>query len=76
VNIGNPQELTVKELAEKIIAMTGSRSELQYEPLPSDDPKQRQPDITKAKDILGWEPTTPLNAGLQKTIEYFRKISK
>jgi UDP-glucuronate decarboxylase len=72
VNIGNPGEFTIKELAEKIIALTGSRSKLVYKPLPADDPRQRQPDITLAKRELGWEPAISLDEGLKKTIEYFR----
>jgi UDP-glucuronate decarboxylase len=74
VNIGNPNELSVKELAEKIIAMTQSRSTITYKPLPTDDPKQRQPDITKAIQLLQWRPTTPLEAGLHHTITYFRDV--
>jgi UDP-glucuronate decarboxylase len=72
VNIGNPGEFTIKELAEEIIALTGSGSKIVYQPLPSDDPKQRRPDITLAKERLGWEPVIPLKDGLVKTIEYFR----
>jgi UDP-glucuronate decarboxylase len=73
VNIGNPGEFTILELAEKILKMTQSKSKLVFEPLPSDDPVQRQPDITKAKQILGWEPKINLDEGLIKTIAYFRK---
>ena len=73
VNIGNPHELTIKEIAQTIIRMTGSSSQLVYRPLPEDDPKVRQPDITKARTLLGWEPQVPLEEGLTKTIEYFRK---
>jgi UDP-glucuronate decarboxylase len=73
INIGNPGEFTMLELANKIISLTGSKSELQFHPLPEDDPVQRQPDITKAKRILGWEPTIKLENGLEKTIEYFKK---
>jgi UDP-glucuronate decarboxylase len=72
VNIGNPGEFTIRQLAEKVIKLTDSRSQLTFEPLPSDDPRQRQPDITLAKKVLGWEPTTPLDQGLPKTIAYFR----
>src|SRR3954447_14617353 len=72
VNIGNPAELTMVEFAKEIIAATGSRSKLTYKPLPQDDPKQRRPDITKAKKILKWEPKVPLKDGLRTTIEYFR----
>jgi UDP-glucuronate decarboxylase len=74
VNIGNPGEFTMIELAEKIIALTGSKSKIIFLPLPQDDPLQRQPDITLAKKELGWEPTIDLETGLVKTIEYFRKI--
>ncbi len=72
VNIGNPHEMTVLEFAKKIIEMTKSKSEIVYKPLPEDDPQVRQPDITKARKILGWEPKVKLEEGLVKTIEYFR----
>jgi UDP-glucuronate decarboxylase len=72
VNIGNPGEFTIKELAEQVISLTGSKSGIVYKPLPSDDPKQRCPDISLAKKNLGWEPTIKLAEGLKKTIEYFR----
>jgi dTDP-glucose 4,6-dehydratase len=72
INIGNPHEMTVLEFAEKIIALTGSKSTIAYKPLPEDDPQVRQPDITKARKILGWEPKVELEEGLIKTIEYFR----
>jgi len=71
VNLGNPVEFTIKELAEKVIDMTGSKSKITYKPLPHDDPKQRQPDIALAKRELDWEPTIKLEDGLRKTIEYF-----
>jgi UDP-glucuronate decarboxylase len=71
INIGNPGEFTIRELAEKVIALTGSRSELVHRPLPENDPTQRQPDITRAKAMLGWEPTIALEQGLKKTIGYF-----
>lgn len=74
VNIGNPAEISVKELAERIVLMTGSRSKLVYYPLPEDDPRQRRPDISLAERELGWKPFTSLDDGLQKTIEYFRKV--
>ncbi len=75
VNIGNPGEFTMLELAEKILHMTGSRSKLQFLPLPADDPKQRRPDITLASERLGgWRPVVTLDEGLEKTIEYFRRI--
>jgi dTDP-glucose 4,6-dehydratase len=72
VNVGNPYEMTVLEFAKKIIELTGSKSSIVYKPLPEDDPQVRQPDITKAKKILGWEPKVQLEEGLLKTIEYFR----
>jgi dTDP-glucose 4,6-dehydratase len=72
VNIGNPHEMTVLEFAKKIIELTHSKSEIVYKPLPEDDPQVRQPDITKAKTILNWEPMVKLEEGLLKTIEYFR----
>lgn len=71
VNIGNPDEFTILELAEKVVQMTGTKSEIIFRPLPSDDPRQRKPDITRAREILGWSPKTPLSQGLIKTIEYF-----
>jgi dTDP-glucose 4,6-dehydratase len=73
VNIGNPHEMTVLQFAKKILELTGSTSPIVYKPLPQDDPQVRQPDITKAKKILGWEPKVNLEEGLAKTIEYFRK---
>ena len=69
VNIGNPDEFTLLELAETVVSVTGSRSEIVYEALPTDDPKQRRPDITRARDLLGWQPTVSLREGLQRTIE-------
>ena len=75
INLGNPHEFTIKQLAELVIELTGASSKIIYEPLPSDDPTQRQPIIDKAKEILGWEPTIQLREGLVKTIEYFdRKL--
>jgi len=74
VNIGNPGEFTILELAEKVINMTGSKSQLVFRPLPSDDPLQRQPDISLAKKKLNWEPTFPLDEGLKLTIEYFDNL--
>lgn len=73
VNIGNPTELTIEQIARTIIRMTGSTSPIVYRPLPTDDPKVRRPDITRARTILGWEPKVELEDGLTKTIEYFRK---
>jgi len=75
INLGNPGEFTIKELAEKIIEMTGSSSNLIYQPLPQDDPTQRQPDITQAKEELGWEPGFTLDEGLKPTIDYFRTLA-
>ncbi len=72
VNIGNPREFTIRELAEEVIAMTGSRSKLVFRPLPSDDPRQRQPDISLARAVLDWSPKIDLKSGLEKTIAYFR----
>ncbi len=72
LNLGNPHEITILELAKMIIELTGSKSELIFEPLPSDDPRKRRPDITKAKKLLGWEPTTSIEDGLKKTIDYFK----
>ena len=74
VNTGNPKEFTILELAEKVIEMTGSDSIIDLKPLPQDDPAQRQPDITLAKDKLNWEPEVNLEEGLVKTIKYFKKI--
>ena len=71
VNIGNPEECTVRDLAEQIIAQTGARSELRFMPLPQDDPRKRQPDITLARSALGWQPSVRLQDGLAKTIAYF-----
>jgi dTDP-glucose 4,6-dehydratase len=72
VNIGNPQEMTIEAIALAIIRLTGSKSQLVYRPLPEDDPKVRQPDITRARTLLGWEPKVGLEEGLTKTLEYFR----
>ena len=73
---GNPTEFTINELAEKIIKLTNSKSELIYKPLPSDDPAQRQPDISLAKEKLGWAPKIQLEEGLKKTIPYFEQFIK
>jgi dTDP-glucose 4,6-dehydratase len=73
LNLGNPSEITIRELAETIVAMTGSRSRLVERPLPVDDPKRRRPDITCARTLLGWEPRVSLREGLPRTIEYFRR---
>ncbi len=74
INLGNPNEFTMLELAEKVILKTGSKSKLKFEALPQDDPKQRQPDISKAKERLGWQPTVSLDEGLDLTIDYFRSV--
>jgi UDP-glucuronate decarboxylase len=71
VNIGNPHELTVMELARRIIDLTGSRSEIKSMPVPTDDPRQRQPDISLARTKLDWQPRVPLEEGLMQTISYF-----
>jgi len=76
VNLGNPQEVSILEVANLIKKLAGSRSRMVFKPLPQDDPVRRKPDISKAKEILRWKPVTPLREGLQATIEYFRKILK
>lgn len=77
VNIGNPSEITINQFAEEILKLTGSKSKIAYKPLPKDDPKQRQPNISKAKEILGWEPKFSRSEGLKPTLEYFmKKIEK
>ncbi len=76
VNIGNPGEFTMLELAKEVLDLTGSKSKIVYKPLPGDDPKMRRPDITLAKEALGWEPTIPLRKGLEKTIVYFDNLLK
>ena len=73
VNIGNPSEITLLQFAEEILALTGSKSKIVYEPLPQDDPKQRKPNITKAQEILGWEPKVDRKEGLKRTLEYFKQ---
>ena len=72
VNIGNPSEITLLQFAQEVLDLTGSKSKIVYEPLPQDDPKQRQPNITKAREILGWEPKVERHEGLKRTLEYFR----
>ena len=74
MNMGNPGEFTIRELAEKVVAITGSKSAIEYRPLPADDPMQRRPDITLAKEKLGWQPSVPLDEGLKKTITYFDNL--
>ena len=76
VNLGNPGEFTIMELAEKIVAMTGSRSRFIHKPLPADDPVRRRPDITLARERLGWQPTVPLDVGLARTIAYFERLQR
>jgi dTDP-glucose 4,6-dehydratase len=73
VNIGNPSEITLQQFAEEVQTLTGTKSAIVYRPLPQDDPKQRRPDITKAKELLGWEPKVERNEGLKRTLEYFRE---
>ncbi len=73
-NIGNPREMTILQFAEHIVELTGGNSTIEYRPLPVDDPKTRQPDITLAREHLGWEPRVPLDEGLAKTVEYFRQL--
>jgi dTDP-glucose 4,6-dehydratase len=73
INIGNPREMTIEQIGRLIIEMTGSKSQIVYQPLPTDDPKVRQPDITRARTLLGWQPKVPLEQGLGRTIEYFRE---
>jgi dTDP-glucose 4,6-dehydratase len=74
VNLGNPQEMTILEFAERIRRLTGAKAQLEFKPLPEDDPKKRQPDISKAKRVLGWEPKVALEDGLRQTIEYFQAV--
>jgi dTDP-glucose 4,6-dehydratase len=74
MNIGNPNENTIKEFAEEIIKLTGTNQKVIYQPLPKDDPKQRQPDIRKAREILGWEPKVSRAEGLKITYEYFKSL--
>jgi UDP-glucuronate decarboxylase len=76
VNLGNPNEITMNELAENIIELTNSKSKVIYLDLPEDDPKKRKPDITLAKKELGWEPKVNLKDGLRETIDYFRRVLK
>ena len=76
VNLGNPGEFTVRELAESIIRLTGSKSKIIYKPLPQDDPARRKPDITLARELLGWAPSVALEDGLRQTIDYFRNLKE
>jgi len=73
VNLGNPGEFTMLELAKKVLTLTGSDAPVEHRPLPADDPARRKPDITRARDLLGWEPTVPLDQGLEHTVDYFRQ---
>jgi dTDP-glucose 4,6-dehydratase len=73
VNIGNPNEFTILECAQQVLKVTGSKSKIRHEPLPPDDPKQRRPDITKARRLLGWDPRIDLETGLEMSLDYFRK---
>ncbi|MPT34904.1 MAG: SDR family NAD-dependent epimerase/dehydratase, partial [Flavobacterium sp.] len=75
VNIGNPDEITIKDFAEEIIKLTGTHQKVVYHPLPVNDPLQRQPDITKAREILGWEPKVSRSEGMKITYEYFKSLS-
>jgi UDP-glucuronate decarboxylase len=75
INLGNPGEFTIRELAEKVVTLTDSKSELVFKPLPQDDPKQRRPDIGRAQSQLGWQPSVPLEEGLKRTIDYFRTFA-
>ena len=72
MNLGNPGEFTIKELAEEVVRICGSKSGVKYLPLPQDDPRQRKPDIKRAQELLGWNPTIPLREGLEKAVAYFR----
>jgi UDP-glucuronate decarboxylase len=74
INLGNPSEFTIKELAEKVISVTGSSSSIDYRPLPQDDPKQRKPNITKANNLIGWNPLIALDYGIKKTSDYFFSV--
>jgi dTDP-glucose 4,6-dehydratase len=74
VNVGNPHEITVLQLAKEILGLTGSKSRIVFVPRPEDDPGRRRPDITKARKLLGWEPKVERTEGLRKTIEYFRTL--
>jgi dTDP-glucose 4,6-dehydratase len=74
VNIGNPNEISLKDFAEEVLKLTGSSVKITYKPLPTDDPKQRKPDIAKAKEILGWEPTIGREEGLRITYDYFKSL--
>jgi len=74
INLGNPNEFSIRELAERVVALIASRSKIEYRPLPMDDPRQRQPDISRARKTLGWEPRIRLEEGLEKTVAYFHDL--
>jgi dTDP-glucose 4,6-dehydratase len=76
LNIGNPDEISLNDFAEEIIQLSGTDKKIVYKPLPTDDPKQRQPDITKAKEVLGWQPTIDRKEGLKITFDYFKSLPK
>jgi len=76
VNIGDPVEYSVREVAEMVIELSGSRSAISHQPLPEDDPRRRRPDITRARELLGWEPRTRVREGLQKTLSYFAQLAE
>jgi dTDP-glucose 4,6-dehydratase len=73
VNVGNPAEITIRQFADEILRLTGSKSRIEFRPMPPDDPKQRKPDITLARKLLGWEPKVDREEGLKRTLEYFKK---
>ena len=75
INLGNPGEFTIRELAHKVLELTGSNSAVVQRPLPENDPLQRQPDITRARTLLGWQPSVPLAEGLERTVRYFRELA-
>ena len=74
INLGNPRETSIRELADMVVRLAGSKSRIVHEALPQDDPRRRRPDVTRARDVLGWEPTTPLEAGIERTIRYFDRL--
>jgi dTDP-glucose 4,6-dehydratase len=76
INLGNPREMTIKQFANEIIRITGTKSAIEYKPLPVDDPRVRQPDIARAKEVLGWEPRVHFEEGIKTTIEYFKESLK
>ena len=76
INLGNPREMTIQQFANEIIRITGTKSAIEYKPLPVDDPRVRQPDIARAKEVLGWEPRVDFEEGIQTTIEYFKESLK